>query len=174
MTSQQIILLHCVALILLGIALYFTRATFLRVVGAAVAGVAVGLVNAGMDVLAYFMGWWYYPMVDTPHGSPWLYTATAIVYGAALALVGWRVTRRFGGPGLVALLAFMGVFGPARDYAAAAANPWLIVFGPGLIPALGDSACWVVLTGLGQLVMRLVSGPARSDRLAQRQTPAAS
>lgn len=48
-----------------------------------------------------------------------MYTVVALWYGAGVALIGWRVIRRFGGRGLVTFIGIMGVYGPIRDYGAA-------------------------------------------------------
>jgi hypothetical protein len=124
-----------------------------------------------MDILGHCLGWWHYLGVDTPYGQWWMYTVAALWYGAGVALIGWRLTRRFGWRGQVAFLAAMAIFGPVRDYIATAAAPGFIVFGPGVVPVLADSACWASGMALGQLVLRLVAGPARSDQLARLPAP---
>jgi hypothetical protein len=164
MTTRQLILADCAALVLLGITVYFTRASFLRVVGALIAGVSVTLLIAGADALARDLGWWYYPGGNTPYGPLLMYVAAALWYGAGVALIGWRLTRRFGRRGLVALVGVMGIVGPMRDYAGAALTG-AIVFTPGIATVLGDAACWAGGTAVAQGVMRLVAGPARGDRL---------
>jgi hypothetical protein len=97
MTTQRLILIgaSCVYAGLLVATAYFTRATVRRVAGALSGGVAVGVVGVGIEILAHTLGWWRYPSVQTSYGPPLLYPAVVLLF-AALALIGWRVTRRFG------------------------------------------------------------------------------
>lgn len=166
MTTRLLLLANCASALLLAITIYFTRATFRRAAGALAGGVAAAMLNAAQDTLAHYQGWWYYPFVQTPYAPMLIYTAVALWYGGGVALVGWRVTRRFGGRGLAAFIGIMGLYGPARDYAAATWSG-LITFAPGVVPVLADAACWASGMALAQAVMRLVAGPARSDRLAR-------
>jgi hypothetical protein len=167
MTTRLLILADGVALILLGITVYLTRATLRRFVGALIGGFTVTALIAGVDALARERGWWSYPNVSTPYGLLLLYLAAALWYGAGVALIGWRLTRRFAWRGLVGLVGAATILGPVRDYAYAALTG-VIVFAPGAGPALLDAACWGCGIALVQGVMRPVAGPARSDRLRQR------
>ena len=166
MTTQQLLLANCAALALLGVTIYLTRATFRRVAGALAGGVAAALLNMEQDRFAYAAGWWQYPFVNTPHGPVLMYIVVVLWYGGGVALIGWRVTRRFGGGGLVAFIGLMGIYGPTRDYLGAALTK-AIIFAPGIIPVLADAACWASGMALAQGVMRLTAGPARADRLAR-------
>ena len=148
-------------------AVFFTRATKRRVAGALIGGVAVGAVGVGIEILAHTLGWWRYPSVETPYGPPLLYPALILSF-TALALIGWRITRRFGWRGQATFLAALAILGTLRDYGWAARAPELIVFAPGVGTALVDAACWAGLAGLAQAVMRLVAGPAGDDPLARR------
>ncbi len=171
LTTRLLIVADCVALVLLGITVYLTRATLRRVVGALIGGFTVTALIAGVDALAREHGWWSYPNVSTPYGLPLMYVAAALWYGAGVALIGWRLTRRFGWRGLVGLVGVATILGPVRDYAYAALTG-VIVFAPGTTPALLDAACWGCGIALVQGIMRLVAGPAQSDRLRQRTAPA--
>ena len=86
--------------------------------------------------------------------------------GTMLALISWRVTRRFGGRGQLTFIGIMSIEGPLRDHIGAAANG-LIVFAPGVIPLIGHAVIWAVSVVAMQAVMRLVAGAARSDRLTR-------
>jgi hypothetical protein len=166
MTTQQLLWANCAALALLAITIYISRATFRRVVSALAGGIAAALLNVGQDALAHSTGWWHYPSVKTPYGPMLMYSVVVLWYGAGVALIGWRVTRRFGGRGLMAFIGVMGIYGPARDYAAGAWSG-AIVFAPGVVPVIADAACWASGMALAQGVMRLVGGPAKNDRLAR-------
>jgi len=167
LTTRLLIVADCVALVLLGITVYLTRATLRRVVGALIGGSTVTLLMVGVDALARERGWWSYPNVSTLYGLPLMYVAAALWYGAGVALIGWRLTRRFGWRGLVGLVGAATILGPVRDYAYAALTG-VIVFAPGTMSALLDAACWGCGIALVQGIMRLVAGPARGNRLRQR------
>lgn len=146
---------------------YFTRATARRVAGALAGGAAVAVVGIGVEMLAHTMGWWRYPFVDTPYGPPLMYPVVVVVM-AALALLGWRVSRRWGWRGQLVFLVAVTVLGTLRDYRVAAWSPEIFVLAPGIGPMLADAACWTGTVALAQAVMRLVAGPAGSDALARR------
>jgi hypothetical protein len=121
----------------------------------------------GVETLAHTMGWWHYPRIETPYGPLLMYPA-AILIIAVLALIGWRVTRRFGWRGQATFLIALAIVGPLRDYGWASRSSEIIVFAPGIGPVLVDAACWAGLVGLGKVVMRLVAGPVKSDALARQ------
>lgn len=150
----------------LAVTVLFSRPTPRRLVGALIAGGVLAGLNLLVDVAAHDAGWWWYPSVSTSYGPPLFYVATGLWYGAGVALVGWRLVRRFGGRGLLALLLFVAIYGPVRDYLAALASG-AIVFGAGITPALADATSWASLTAAAQGVMRLVAGPAEADSLAR-------
>ena len=171
MITQQFILIaaSCVYLAVLGATAYFSRANARRILGALIGGVAVGVVGVGVETLAHTLGWWRYPSVETAYGPPLLYPAVVLLF-AALALIGWRVMRRFGWTGQMIFLAALAVLGTLRDYQWAARLPQLIVFAPGIGTALVDVACWASLAGLAQVVMRWVAGPVAGDPLTRRRS----
>jgi hypothetical protein len=98
-----------------------------------------------------------------------MYPVLAFLF-AALALIGWRVTRRFGWRGQAALLFAVASLGTLRDCLVATWLPDFIVFAPGIGIVLVDAACWSGLLAVAQVVMRLVAGPVREDPLT-RQPP---
>jgi len=163
----------CVYLVVMIVTAYLTRATKRRVTGALIGGAVVGLVGVGVECLAHALGWWRYPSVETPYGPPLMYPVVILLF-AALALIGWRVTRRFDWRGQLAFLCAVMVLGTLRDYRVAAWLPEFIVFAPGIGIALVDAACWAGLLALAQAVMRLVAGPVRGDPLARQPQPTQS
>jgi hypothetical protein len=170
MTTLDAILIaaNCVYLVVMVVTAYLTRATRRRVIGALMGGLAVAVVGVGIEYAAHVRGWWRYPFVDTPYGPPLIYPAVVFMF-TALALIGWRVTRRFGWRGQTVFLSAITIVGTLRDYRIAAWFPQLIVFTPGIGTVLADAACWAGLAVLTQAVMRCIAGPARGDALlAQR------
>jgi hypothetical protein len=169
MTIQQVILIAAsgVYLVVMVVTAYFTRATRRRVTGALMGGAAVGGVGVGIECLAHALGWWRYPFVETAYGPPLIYPVVVFLF-TALALLGWRVTRRFGWRGQAAFLSAVTIVGTLRDYRIAAWLPQFIVFAPGMGIVLVDAACWAGLLALTQTVMRFVAGPVQGDPLARQ------
>jgi hypothetical protein len=168
MTTQQLLLLAtCVYLALLVATVYFTRATVRRALGAFAGGASVAVVGVGVEVLCQTLGFWHYPSTNARYGLPLMYPLLAIAF-TILALIGWRVTRRFDWRGQAVFLAAVTVVGTLRDYMIAGQAPGVIVFAPGIVTVLVDAMCWIGLVALAEAVMRLVTGPARGDPLARR------
>jgi len=61
------------------------------------------------------------------------------------------------------------VLGTFRDYFVADKALGFITLSPGIGTILADGVCWSGLTALAMGVMRLVAGPATSDRLLRRR-----
>jgi hypothetical protein len=167
MTTQQILLMTCLYLAALIAVIYFTRATARRVIGAMVGGTAVALLALRMIALGEARGWWRIPFASTPSFVPMLFVGLAISC-TPIYLVTWRVARRFGWRGLAVCVGVVAIVGPPRDYLYAATFPKWMVFAPGIAPMLADSAAYIGIVVVGHAVMRLVSGPARRDRLARK------
>src|SRR5262249_39589686 len=113
---------------------------------------------------AHGMGWWSTRFTNDPDplsvlSAPVLMLAyTAFV--AALLLVGWRLGRRFGWQGQVALLAAIAVGAPFRERLVLDKVMRVIQAPLGLFPVLTDMAFWATGLLLGYATMRLVAGPA--------------
>jgi hypothetical protein len=168
MTLQQTMTLAAIVyLVLLGATIYFTGATRRRVLGALAGGVAVAVVGFPVEYTAQAMGLWRYPGIDTGFGPLAMYPLFTLIF-ATLALIGWRVTRRYGRRGQVVFLVAIAVMGTLRDYRVAGDTMGMIAFAPGIAPVLADLAAWSGLTGLAQAVMRAFAGPARADPLARQ------
>jgi hypothetical protein len=143
-----------------------TRPTLRRLAGAvagAAAFVLVGLLSARE---AFFLGWWRLALTEMPPVPGSLYVADVLCYAATLALVSWRITRRFGWRGQAAVVGLAALWGPARDYVGAMMTE-LIVITPGWAPLIGWSVTWALSMAILQGVMRLAAGPARTDPLAK-------
>ena len=167
MTTQQIILMSGAYLIALCVVTYFTRATARRVVGALVGGAAVALLALRVIALGEALGWWRIPFAPTPYFLPLLYLGLAISC-TPIYFVTWRVARRFGWRGLAVCVGIVAVIGPPRDYLYATTFPKWMHFAAGVAPILADSAAYILIVVVGHVVMRLVAGPARDDRLARQ------
>jgi hypothetical protein len=156
-----------VYLLLLAAAVHFTRPNSRRFLGALAGGVAVAVVGVSMETIFHRLGFWRYPSVEQAYGPLSLYPLVVIVF-TMLALVGWRVTRRFGWRGRLAFLAILTVLGVVRDFLVAEKVLGIIVFARGIAAVLVDAAIWLGITALALTVMRLVAGPAAADTLGRR------
>lgn len=157
-----------VYLALFAAAVHFTRATRRQVGGALAGGITVAVIGVGVEALAHAMGWWRYQAGDTPVGPPIIYPALVSMF-AMLALIGWRVIRRYGMRGEIVFLSVLAVVGSARDYFWAGRN--MITFAPGWTTVLVDAACWVGLTALAQGVMHRVAPVHSCDTTAFGTNP---
>lgn len=140
-----------------------TRAGARRVAGAVCSALVFTALSAPVDHLAARQGWWRYPSCVNPAHPPLaVYLGQALLFVGTIALIGWRVQRRFGARGVMILAAIVCSLGLARNLAVAAALPDVIRFGPMPAAALADLGAWalVVLVAVG--VSRPVGGAARS------------
>jgi hypothetical protein len=149
---------------------FFSRATLRRMAGALIAAIPIIPMVMIFDAIAARLGWWHYPSVTGGSAPLAWYIASALFYGAGLGLIGWRVIRRFGRPGLVVFLAGFVLFGVARDYFYSV-TAQLIVFGLGLLPYFADGFAYASAALLVQFLMYWIAGPPASDRLARVSPP---
>jgi hypothetical protein len=144
----------------------FSRATWRRLAAALIAAVPIIPLVMFYDAIAARLEWWRYPSVTTGSAPLAWYVAAALLYGAAFGLVGWRVVRRFGRPGLICFLIALALFGVARDYGYSRTTD-LIEFGGGWVPFIADLFAYASAALLVQIVMVWVAGPPGSDPLAR-------
>jgi|GraSoi2013_115cm_1033766.scaffolds.fasta_scaffold17901_2 hypothetical protein len=163
---RLLILSSLIYLVSLGAVAYFARPGTRRMMGALGGGVAAGLSLPLLLALAEAQGWWRCPFLNLPHAPLVTFLGFTVSY-APIALVAWRIERRFGWRGTACSLAAVCVLGPPRDYAIATRYPELMVFGPGVAPIAGNAAVYFVTVALTLAVMRLIAGPAAKDRLAR-------
>ena len=167
MTTQQLILWSCLYLVELAAVVFFTRPTARRLAGALVGAAAAGLLALGAITLFEALGWWQIPFASTPYFLLLFYLALSI-WPAPVYLITWRLARRFGRRGLAVFVAVVAIIGPPRDYLIAARFPKWMVFAPGVLPVLADAATYIGIVLLGHMVMSLLAGPSKQDRLARR------
>jgi hypothetical protein len=152
--------------IMFAVIAFFTRAGIRRIMGALISAIPIIPLVLIYDTIAARFGWWYYPSFPSGHAPLAWYLATALGYGGAFGLIGWRIIRRWAMPGLVTFIVFFSVFGIARDYAYSMTTQ-IIIFGNGPIPLLADLFSYASAIIIVQLLMRWIVGPAQSDALAR-------
>ena len=169
--APQMALFLYIVLAGFGVVVYLTRAMFRRAIGCLAAGAVFGLVWLNKFRIDYTMGWWRSAFPATPEplklfSMPLMSVITALFCGA-LFLAYWRVARRFGRAGQVAMLLGVPIGGAIRD------RIWwqhlirVMVARPRIGPLLADAAVLAVGMALGLAVMRLIAGPAGRDPLAR-------
>jgi hypothetical protein len=154
-------------LALLAATTYFTRTTRRRFFAAVAGGIAVAVIGVGVEVLFQTLGFWHYPSADQPYGPPIMYPLIVVMW-TVLALLGWRVMRRFGWHGQAIFLLLVTIVGTVRDFLIAEQALGFIVLAPGTLTVVVDAGCWAGTTALAQAVMRIVAGPANADRLSRQ------
>jgi hypothetical protein len=165
MTTQHLFIMTVLYLIMAGVFVYFTRPTWRRFVGAFAGGAAISVAVLVVFPLGEAIGLWR-TASWTSFSWPLLVIA-GLISSLIVPLVSWRVARRFGRRGLVALCAILAIIGPPRDYSIAARFPEWITFGPGVAPVLAVAAIYGGVVPLAHVVMWAVTGPARGSRLAR-------
>ena len=155
-----------VTTILFAICSWFTRATFRRMLGGLIGGLPLIPLVMFYDAMAARFGLWHYPAVTSGSAPIAWYISTALFYGTALGLVGWRVIRRFDRWGLIIFLIVFGLFGVSRDVAYSLTSNF-IKFGPGWLPYPADFFAYVSGAAIVQLLMRWIAGKPGSDLLSR-------
>ena len=173
MTTGQMIAMTAFYFAVFVAVVYFTRAKWLRIAGAAAGGAAFGVVGVLAVGLGETQGWWRVPRSGAPHFELLLWLGLAVSC-APDYLITWRVARRFGGRGLAVCVVIAAIIGPPRDYAIAAMFPEWMVFSRGIVPLIADATVYALLIVVGHGVMRLVAGSAGRDSFAGRKAGAES
>jgi serine/threonine protein kinase len=160
----ELVSLTCLALALLVGAAYVSRARILRAGSSIVGG---SIFSVFVTMVPIMMRWRQFVVLEHPTETLLMYYAIGALYGAIIALAGWRIARRFGWRGLAALVIVVSMVGPIREriYLSAA---HLVVVAPGLGPQIANSLSWTCAILLSHLIMRLIAGPARADSLTPR------
>jgi len=145
---------------------FLTRAKARRVLGASCAVLVFTALSAPIDTFALRAGFWTYPAcASPPHPTLPVYLGQALVFVGCLALVAWRVQRRFGARGVAVLAPSACVAGLVRDLSVAALLPDVIRFGDAPASVLADLGAWAIVVLVALAVPRVVSGAARADAL---------
>jgi len=155
-----------IALLLVAVA-YFTRATRRRVLAALAGGLVLVAVGPFADRAASS----HHLFRFTGGATSWpllVYGQTGLAF-SLVALVAWRIDRRFGVAGILALIAGFMLFLPPRDYAVAVLTHW-VEFTRGSTSWLADSIGNGVAVVVPVAVMRVLGGPAKADSLARVTT----
>jgi hypothetical protein len=136
-------------------------------------GAAFGILNVLADVIAYQADlWWYtdsaYSDSDANWHAPFYWYLAAALAVAGISLIGWRVHRGFGIPGLAGFLALFALYGLIRDWRISETFAKdLIEFGDGAVPWLADYVAWFLLMGAALAVQTALRGDPKREQLAR-------
>lgn len=155
--DMQLYALHVVPFILLA---YLAFLLFLRPPGSVLlasllGGLIAGIVNALVDLLAYYASWWHYTATGLILYLPLpFYLTPILVYGAIVYLLIWRFWNgRFRWLALLLLIA-VPLFAALRDfYGTAIAQSTYLTWDSSLAWLL-DLVMWLVMFYAGFLVFR--------------------
>jgi serine/threonine protein kinase len=170
--APQLVLWLCLAPMACGGTVFFTRARLRRIAGALAGGMLFGATWLSKLRLDYWMGWWRTRFAETP--DPFSLFPPAFMFfgiaggGALLLLVSWRVARRFGWAGVAVLIVVVSAQFTVRDRLYWDIFMHMMTISWRAQALLADIAFFVLGLTLGHAVMRIVSGPAKSDGLSRR------
>jgi hypothetical protein len=167
--APQILLTGYITVLLFAVTIFLSRAPMRRVVAAAAAGLAFAATLLTKARIGQPLRW----RSDIPGVSDAFSLAPPIILllpvfclGGVLALVLWRVVRRFGTRGGIVLTFAVGVAGATRDRIVLPAMSLLEV-NPGMTSFLADAVTWTAGLTVAAIVMRAMGGPATRDALAR-------
>jgi len=134
------------------------RAGRRQTVAALAGGVAASVMAAAIEGMAHSQGLWHYRENDTPFGPVITHPLNAIVF-AIVALIGWRIGRRFGMRGEAIWVGTVAIINPLGDYFAAVHWLGIIKIDRSMLPGLilMDIAAWGVLSAVALAVMNRVA-----------------
>ena len=165
MTQQQIYLFGAMYLAILAVVAVLTRAKSRRLMGALFGAAVMGGVGLVIVAIGESARWWHFVMPWEPYFLTLMWAG--MIPCGFIFLITWRIARRFGWRGLAVVLCAVAVIGPLRDSWYMSKFPEWGSYGPGFAPMLAVSGAYVALGIVGHGIMRLVAGPAASDRLAR-------
>src|SRR5579871_1376552 len=142
------------------LAAWLLRASAKRALAALAGGVVGAAVNIAFDAVAYRQDWWRYTFTPDEVVPLAFYVPVALVFGASLGLVGWRIIRAYEWTGVAIFFGFFVGLGVIRDHVLAERSS-LFQFGPGLTPHIADAIGYFALALAVQLTMRALVGKAQ-------------
>lgn len=153
-------------IIVYGIFVLFIRPAKAVVIGALAGGLVMALINALVDLLAYYASWWHYIASGLVLHLPLpFYLTPMLIYGAVVYMLTWRFSqgmrrsRRW-----LAWILLIGVplIGFGRDLLTVVTNSGFLVWNNALAGAI-DFVLWAVMFFAGYSVFKFtaqISQPA--------------
>ena len=147
--------------------LLFIRAPQRVVFASLLGGVIVGLVNALVDLAAYYAHWWHYNLSGLILHLPLpFYSTSILIYGSLAYLLIWRFWH--GRAHWFARLLLIGIpiFGVVKDSIGALTGSSYVAFDNAILAVLVTVLMWVSMFFAGYLVFKRLS-PQRQKVEAQ-------
>ena len=164
--NTLLIIATCVYACVLIAVIRVVRAGRRQTVAALAGGVAASVMAAAIEGMAHSQGLWHYRENDTPVGPVLIHPLNAIIF-AIVALIGWRIGRRFGMRGEAIWVSTVAIINPPGDYFAAVHWLGIIKIDRSMLPGLilMDIAAWGILSAVALAVMnRVAERPRRQHR----------
>ena len=108
----ELVSMTYIALALLVAVAYVSRAQVRRIASSMVGGAVFSVL---VTVVPISMGWRRFVVVEHATQALLLLYTTGVLAGAFIALIGWRIARRFGWRGLAAFVIVVSIGGPIRE-----------------------------------------------------------
>jgi len=163
--DMQLYILHVVPFILL---IYLGCLLFLRpsrtvVLASLLGGLAVAVLNALVDLLAYSAHWWHYIINGLVFSLPLpFYITPLLIYGATVYLLIWRFWRGRGHWFALLLLIGIPILGFVRDLLGAAVTHSTYLIWDSRFAGPLDFGMWLLMFYAGYVVFKRLT-PIREE-----------
>jgi hypothetical protein len=133
--------------------LLFVRPPKPVLIASLLAGLAMGILNALFDLLAYYTHWWHYTLNGLILHLPIpFYITPILIYGSIVYLLVWRFWHGKGHWAVVLLLIFVPVFRATTDIVGAVVTHTSYVQFDSLLAPPLDVVMWLLMSCAGWLV----------------------
>jgi uncharacterized membrane protein len=156
----QLYAIHVMPFVIIVYAIFilFIRPEKAVLLGALAGGLVMALINALVDLLAYYASWWHYIASGLILRLPLpFYLTTMLIYGAVVYMLIWRFSQRShqGSRNWLAWILLFGVplIGFGRDLLTAVTNSGYLVWNNALAGPI-DFVLWVVMFFAGYAVFK--------------------
>jgi hypothetical protein len=165
--EMQLYLLHVVPFIVI---VYLAFLLFMRpprevILASLVGGLTMGVINALVDLIAYYASWWHYTASGLILQLPLpFYITPILIFGGVAYLLIWRSWHTRSHWFAMLLLIGVPIFGFARDLFAATTHSSYVAWDSVLAGPL-DLLMWLAMFYAGYFVFRLLAPERKNETL---------
>ncbi len=166
--EMQLYLLHVVPFIVI---VYLAFLLFMHpprevILASLLGGLTMGVINALVDLIAYYASWWHYTASGLVLQLPLpLYITPVLIFGGLAYLLIWRFWHSSWHWFAMLLLIGVPIFGFARDLLAAVTHSSYVTWDSVLAGPL-DLIMWLAMFYTGYFVFRRLAPERKNDTLA--------
>ncbi len=166
--EMQLYLLHVVPFIVI---VYLAFLLFMHpprevILASLLGGLTMGVINALVDLIAYYASWWHYTASGLVLQLPLpLYITPVLIFGGLAYLLIWRFWHSRWHWFAMLLLIGVPIFGFARDLLAAVTHSSYVTWDSVLAGPL-DLIMWLAMFYTGYFVFRRLAPERKNDTLA--------